>query len=137
MKNLKLTTIVFALCLFVMSSCSKDAEGSLPGTWNTSDGGTITFNEDGTGTTMDSDFFLWDCGTITTNGVSEYLGPVEEFTWMITGDGENLTMEFDDQTSFSIPCGGSMEFPVDVKSDKKATVGVDAFGFGIVVELTR
>ncbi len=137
MKNLQLATMILAFGLFLMSSCSKDAEASLPGTWNTDDGGTITFNEDGTGITMDSEFFLWDCGTITTNGNAEYLGPVEEFTWMITADGENLFMEFDDQTSFSIPCGGTMEFPVKVKNKKSATVGVNALGFGVQVELTK
>ena len=137
MKNLKVATIVLALGVFFLSSCTKDASENLPGTWNTSDGGTITFNEDGTGITMDSEFFNWDCGTITTNGNTEVLGPVEEFTWMITSDGDNLYMEFDDQTSFSVPCSGSMEFPVEVKSKNKATVGVNSFGIDISVELTR
>lgn len=136
MKKVQLLVIILATA-FVVTSCTKDAEENLPGTWNTSDGGTITFNEDGSGTTMGSDFFLWDCGTLTINGVSEYFGPVTEFNWMITSGGDNLFMEFNDTTSFSQPCGGSMEFPVKVKNKNKATVGVDALGIDISVELTR
>lgn len=133
----KLFTI-FSLFI-LMSSCTKDPETGLIGTWSTSDGGTITFNSDGTGTTADSDFFLWDCGTLTINGQSEYFGPVTAFEWQInTNDSnDNLFMSFDDQTSFSQPCSGTMEFPVTVQSAKKAKVGATVLGFGLEVELTK
>lgn len=137
MKNLKLVIGTFVIGLFLLSSCSKDAAENLPGTWSTSDGGTITFNEDGSGITMDSEFFNWDCGTITINGVSEHIGPVQEFEWMITEGGDNLFMAFSDTSSYSIDCEGSMEFPVKVKSKNKAMVGVDALGINISVDLTR
>ena len=46
-------------------------------------------------------------------------------------------MAFDDQTSFSQTCSGTMEFPVTIKSAKKAKVGATVLGFGIEVELTK
>lgn len=139
MKSIKLNLLAILTIVLLMSSCTKDPETGLVGTWDTSDGGIITFKSDGTGTTADSEFFNWDCGTLTINGVSETLGPVTEFEWQInTNDSnDNLFMAFDDQTSFSSPCSGSMEFPVTVKSAKKAKVGATILGFGIEVELTK
>lgn len=57
----------------LLTSCSKDVEDNLPGTWNAtvtqtvltqsiSFSGTMTFNEDGTGSSVldgDSDTFTW------------------------------------------------------------------------------
>lgn len=131
MKN-QLFTILFVAALFLIS-CTKDAEENLPGTWSTSDGGTITFNEDGTGTTMNSSFFEFDCGNLNGN----YLGPITAFEWMITSDGDNLFIAYDDQTSFAAPCSGTMEAPIKMKSKNKAIVGTSIGGFGYEVELTR
>lgn len=82
MKNLFPLLALAGIMFF--ASCSKDAGEVLPGTWDTSDGGTITFNSDNTGTTRDSEFFEMDLGN----------GPIEDFMWELNGD--NLNMEFVD-----------------------------------------
>lgn len=105
----------------LFASCSKDAAEVLPGTWDTSDGGTITFNSDNTGTTSGSEFFEVDFGN----------GPIEDFLWELNGD--NLNMDFADSTGGT----ASMEFPVDVKKKNKVVVGVNAGFINISVTLTR
>ena len=119
MKNL-LPILVIAITV-LMTACSKDAAEVLPGTWDTSDGGTITFDNDNTGTTSGSEFFEIDLGN----------GPIEDFLWELNGD--NLTMNFDDNA------GGTaeLEFPVDVKKKNKVEVGVNAGFIDISVTLTR
>lgn len=133
MKKIKILTIILIATL-VVTSCTKDAEENLPGTWNTSDGGTVTFNTDGTAFTVGSDFFTFDCGTL--NGV--FLGPYTDFEWMITEDGNNLFMAFEsDSTNTTGGCSGSTEQPIKVKSKNKAIVGKVVFGLGTEIELTR
>ncbi len=116
MKRLFLFLTVAAL----FTSCSKDADEVLPGTWDTSDGGTVTFNDDGTGSTMGSEFFSVDFDD----------NDLDTFTWSLSGD--NLTWEYSDSTS-----SFSAEFPVDVKNDDKVEVGASVLGLGIKVTLTR
>lgn len=140
MKTLKqlflIPTILFFTVLFCLTSCSKDEVDSLLGSWNTSDGGTVTFRAGGTGTTAGSNFFNFDCGTLIVNGVNVSGGQVHEFTW--TEQQERLRLEFVAENS-EFGCNGSMEFPIEYKGGDKIKVGdVDPiFGFGIEVELTR
>lgn len=86
MKNLG--KLVFVLSIFLMVGCSKDMESRLPGTWDFSQtysysnqsmtvSGSITFNEDGTGTvtpsgssTMDFEWTSNEDKSITIDGES-------------------------------------------------------------------
>ncbi len=136
MNKLKQTMVLaLTLSIFSLSSCKKDAFETAPGTWTTSDGGTITLNADGTGATMDSPFFEFDCGTLNGNRI----GPIPSFTWEIVNNGtnDNLLMNFSDSTSFTTPCSGSMEFPVKFTSKNKGTVGANTLGLTEQIELTR
>jgi len=132
-KNIYLISLIGLI--FTLSSCSVDPAETLPGTWSTSDGGTITFDGDGSGTTTGSEYFEFDCGTL--NGTR--LGPVTNFTWSITEGGsasDNLHLEFSDPVAYP-NCAGSIEFPIDFNGKNKATVGIIVFGIGEEVELTR
>lgn len=108
------------LIALAFASCSKDVAEVLPGNWDTSDGGTITFNNDNTGTTSGSDFFEQDFGS----------GPVEDFTWSLSGD--NLTMDFVEGSN-----SASMEMPVEVKRKNKVVVGFKQGIFDLSVTLTK
>jgi hypothetical protein len=133
MKLVKLSMLI-ALVAITLSSCKKDPNETIIGSWDTSDGGTITFNANGTGTTQDSEFFEFDCGTLNGNRI----GPIPSFSWEITDNGtnENLFMAFEDSTSFVSPCSGNMEFPVTFSSKNKGKVGTDVL-IDISVDLTR
>lgn len=127
------------LCLLLLltitfASCSVDPTETLPGSWSTSDGGTITFNGDGSGIVTGSDYFEFDCGTL--NGVQ--LGPITKFTWEITNSGsnDNLRLEYSDPVAYP-NCSGSTEFPIEFSGKNKATVGIVVFGIGEQVDLTR
>lgn len=116
--------MLIAVVMFA-SSCKKEdlptAAEALPATWNTSDGGTITFNANFTGTTSGSEFFEVDLGN----------GPVEEFTWSLDAD-DNLELVYVDGSS-----NASLEFPVEVKAKDELFVGVDAGFINISVTLTK
>lgn len=132
----KLSLFIFLTVLFMFSSCSIDPAETLPGTWSTSDGGTITFNGDGSGITTGSDYFEFDCGSL--NGVQ--IGPINTFTWEITSSGNtgnsNVRLEYSDPVGFP-NCAGSGEYPIDFSGKNKVTVGVVVFGIGNQIELTR
>lgn len=121
----KLLPLMMIAVVMFASSCKKEdlptAAEALPATWNTSDGGTITFNSNYTGTTSGSEFFEVDLGN----------GPIEDFTWSLSSD-DNLTMEFEDGSS-----SASLEFPVEVKAKDEVFVGVDAGFINISVTLTK
>lgn len=133
MKTTKLS-ILIALVVIVFASCKKDPTDTIVGSWNTDDGGTITFNADGTGTTSGSEFFEFDCGTLNGNRI----GPIPAFSYEIRNNGtnDNLFMAFEDSTSFVSPCAGNMEFPVSFSTKNKGKVGTDIL-IDIAVELTR
>ncbi len=134
MKLFKLSTLVLLIAI-TFTACKKDAFETAPGTWNTSDGGTLTLNSDGTGATANSPFFAFDCGEI--NGT--LIGPIVSFTWEITNNGtnDNINLSFSDSTSFSTPCAGTMEFPIKFNSKNKGTVGANTLGLTEQIELTR
>ncbi len=134
MKLFKITTLAL-LIIITITSCKKDAFETAPGIWNTSDGGTLTLNSDGTGASMNSDFFAFDCGEL--NGT--LIGPILTFNWEITNNGtnDNINLTFSDSTSFSYPCAGSMEFPIKFTSKNKGTVGANTLGLTEQIELTR
>jgi len=133
MKTLKLSMFI-AVVAITFSACKKDATETIVGSWNTDDGGSITFNADGTGTTQDSEFFEFDCGTLNGNRI----GPIPSFSWEVRNNGtnDNLFMAFEDSTSFVSPCSGNMEFPVKFTSKNKGQVGNDIL-IDISVDLTR
>ncbi|MCB0644805.1 MAG: hypothetical protein KDC44_24335 [Phaeodactylibacter sp.] len=132
MKTLKLFVFLAVASMAVLTSCNKDCdednpEAVLPGTWDVDEGGTITFNSDGTGTSNGSDFFTLD-----------FFGdPLTDFTWSIVAvdalNDSNLLMEFESEDGTS---SGSMEFPVNVKNCDRVLVGVDIL-IDLQVELTR
>ena len=129
MKILKLFVVLAVASMAFLTSCNKDCdldnpEAVLPGTWDVDEGGSVTFNADGTGST-DSDFFT-----------STFLG-LKEFTWTITTttaiNETNITLNYDDGTGSS----ESAEWPLDVQNCDRALVGVDILGIDLQAELTR
>jgi hypothetical protein len=116
MKTLKILSL-FAVLSFVLFSCEQEAIDVIVGTWDTSDGGTISFVADGTGTTSGSDFF--DFG-------------VDDFSWSLRDSAEFtlLNMTFED-TIFS----GSLETPIEVVNKNEIYVGVEEFDLNVT--LTR
>ena len=122
MKTLKLFSLMIALSL-VLFSCEKETFDILIGSWDTSDGGEISFVADGTGTTTGSEFFEFDFGS----------GPIENFEWSLrdTADFSLLNMTFDDNA------GGTAEFelPVDVIKKNEVYLGVEEFDLNVT--LTR
>lgn len=134
MKMKSLYTGMLIGMVFMFTACSVDPTETLPGTWSTSDGGTITFNGDGSGITTGSDYFEFDCGSL--NGVR--IGPITKFTWEVNNNGsnDNLRLEYADPVGYP-NCAGSSEFPIEFSGENKATVGVSVLGLGSQVDLTR
>ena len=114
--------------VLVLSSCSRDPLEILPGSWDTSDGGVITFNADGSGTVTDSEYFLY-------TGFSG--DAITDFTWS-TSDQDvvadaNLIMEFDDEQGFEF----SIENPINFNGKNEVTIGVDVILSIDLLTLTR
>ena len=114
--------------VLVLSSCTRDPLEILPGTWDTSDGGVITFSADGTGTVTDSDYFLY-------TGFSGEA--ISDFTWSTTDQDvvadANLIMEFDDEQGFEF----SIENPINFNGKNEVTLGVDVILSIDLLTLTR
>lgn len=119
MKTARFFGLFAVVTVLVLSSCSKDPAEILPGSWDTSDGGEITFNADGTGNVSGSDFFLIDYGN----------GPIENFTWSsaeadVTADG-TLFMDFVDSLGTA-----TLEYPLTFRGKNEVQIGID-FVFNI------
>lgn len=119
-KNLLFVASLFAA--FLLSSCNKDPIEVLPGTWTIENGGTITFNSDGTGVTEGSDEFNFDCGTL--NGVM--YGPYPEFTWEVVQDNEDVLKAYfshEETGSSGVNCSATYSYSMKIKSKNKIQLG--------------
>ncbi len=131
MKFSKFSSLLLCLALFALTSCKKEPIEVLPGTWSTSDGGTITFSSEGTGTVTGSDFFTPLFLSSTTEVASN-------FNWELV-DSEavvdtNIDLEYFDIDGISL---GVSQWPVRVKNKNKVVIGFDALIISNQVELTK
>jgi hypothetical protein len=101
--------LLFAAAFAILLPGCANFEDVVVGTWSCSDGGQVTFAEDGTGTTT-CDFFVDFC-----SGEGPY-----GITWVY--DGNTLDVDVDAED-----CGGtaSVNFPVLDFSSSRFTVGID------------
>lgn len=131
MKKFLLLPLI-ALTIF-FTSCEKDPMVVFPGTWNIdSNQGTLTFNADGTGYSLNStsSFFESFCATSDTS----------YFTWVATPTTSNsssgmLYFEFLDMQG-GTSCG-SLDIKYKIKSKKRVQLGETVLGLGIEYELTK
>lgn len=131
MKNFKLISVSLVLIsLFLITSCSKDRETGFVGTWNTSDGGTLTFNSDGTGLSNNCPYFGCSIGS----------GSTFAFKWNITSD-DQIEVITHSGPDFTYGECQTLTTVCKVISKKKATIGTEAggllSGFGLKITLTK
>ncbi len=123
MKSLKILSFLFAAALLTLTSCSKEDEfTSMVGTWETSDGGEVTFRADGTGTNNGCDYFQSDVS----NEFEYYMIEMEEGQQL---NEYTLQLEYQKENTHQY-----MTFPLNVKSDKKVKVGEPFFMGEIVLK---
>lgn len=96
------------------------AEEDIIGTWTTSDGGTITFNADRTGITVNSPYFDFACGAI--NGVP--ISVVDTFEWWIESEGTRSSLWLDIPNPVIFPtCEPSLMHPIQFNGNNRIRVG--------------
>lgn len=131
MKNTKAIALLAAFMLMIATGCNKDPVEVLVGTWSVSDGGTATFNADGTAIVSGSEEFQdWFGGGGGTDP--------DTLNWRIITKEENGTASDNLEMDCVGPCtysGGNI--PIKVKSKNKIQLQVDALLFDFRFYLDR
>lgn len=130
MKNLLALPFIIGLLFFF--SCERDPQIIFPGTWNIDTGGTMTFNTDGTGYSINSTSFWLSDGCLTADTIP--------FQWSTTqiGNGPKGTIRLDYLEADGVTlCGASSSITYTIQSEDQIRLGEQILGVGIIDVLTR
>ncbi|MCB0477561.1 MAG: hypothetical protein KDC84_05330 [Crocinitomicaceae bacterium] len=130
MKYFKSLLALYALVL--VFSCETDPMVVFPGTWKVNSGGTITFNENGTGYSINSTSFWLADGCLT--------GDTIPFLWETTPLGKTskgtIRLEYLEADGVTL-CGASSSITYKIKSKDEIQLGEQVLGVGIIDILIR